>query len=84
MVSERLDNMFEVGTIESRVDYLIKSIRTRIDKCNLPYPVLNKFYKAIDSLVAAKQHFNTALEQQQLNVIPYLESFNHQLTRLVG
>lgn len=45
MVSERFDNMFEVGTIESRVDYLIKSIRTRIDKCNLPYQVLNKFIK---------------------------------------
>lgn len=79
-------NMFEVGPLDLRFDYLISSIKDKIDKVNIDTSKLKRIIRLIDEDVAKIQRLGTKemLESYKVGWIDNLEGYNYQLTRFTG
>ena len=75
-------NMFEVGPLDLRFDYLISSIKDKIDKVNIDTSKLKRTIRLIDEDVAKIQRLGTKemLESYKVGWIDY----NYHLTRFSG
>ena len=79
-------NMFEVGPLDLRFDYLISSIKDKIDKVNIDTSKLKRTIRLIDEDVAKIQRLGTKemLESYKVGWIDNLEGYNYHLTRFSG
>lgn len=79
-------NMFEVGPLDLRFDYLISSIKDKIDKVNIDTSKLKRTIHLIDEDVAKIQRLGTKemLESYKVGWIDNLEGYNYHLTRFTG
>lgn len=76
-------NMFEVGPLDLRFDYLISSIKDKIDKVNIDTSKLKRTIRLIDEDVAKIQRLGTKemLESYKVGWVDNLEGYNYQLSR---
>lgn len=76
-------NMFEVGPLDLRFDYLISSIKDKIDKVNIDTSRLKRTIRLIDEDVAKIQRLGTKemLESYKVGWVDNLEGYNYQLSR---
>lgn len=79
-------NMFEVGPLDLRFDYLISSIKDKIDKVNIDTSKLKRTIRLIDEDVDKIQRLGTKemLESYKVGWIDNLEGYNYHLTRFNG
>lgn len=79
-------NMFEVGPLDLRFDYLISSIKDKIDKVNIDTSKLKRTIRLIDEDVDKIQRLGTKemLESYKVGWIDNLEGYNYYLTRFSG
>lgn len=79
-------NMFEVGPLDLRFDYLISSIKDKIDKVNIDTSKLKRTIRLIDEDVAKIQRLGTKemLESYKVGWVDNLEGYNYQLSRFTG
>ena len=79
-------NMFEVGPLDLRFDYLISSIKDKIDRANIDTSKLKRTIRLIDEDVAKIQRLGTKemLESYKVGWIDNLEGYNYHLTRFSG
>lgn len=79
-------NMFEVGPLDLRFDYLISSIKDKIDKVNINTSKLKRTIRLIDEDVAKIQRLGTKemLESYKVGWVDNLEGYNYQLSRFTG
>lgn len=79
-------NMFEVGPLDLRFDYLISSIKDKIDKVNIDTYKLKRTIRLIDEDVAKIQRLGTKemLESYKVGWVDNLEGYNYQLSRFTG
>lgn len=79
-------NMFEVGPLDLRFDYLISSIKDKIDRVNIDTSKLKRTIRLIDEDVAKIQRLGTKemLESYKVGWIDSLEGYNYHLTRFSG
>lgn len=79
-------NMFEVGPLDLRFDYLISSIKDKIDKVNIDTSKLKRTIRLIDEDVAKIQRLGTKemLESYKVGWVDNLEGYNYQLSRFSG
>ena len=79
-------NMFEVGPLDLRFDYLISSIKDKIDKVNIDTSKLKRTIRLIDEDVAKIQRLGTKemLESYKVGWVDNLEGYNYQLGRFTG
>lgn len=79
-------NMFEVGPLDLRFDYLISSIKDKIDKVNIDTSKLKRTICLIDEDVAKIQRLGTKemLESYKVGWVDNLEGYNYQLSRFTG
>lgn len=79
-------NMFEVGPLDLRFDYLISSIKDKIDKVNIDTSKLKRTIRLIDEDVAKIQRLGTKemLESYKTGWIDNLEGYNYHLIRFTG
>ena len=79
-------NMFEVGPLDLRFDYLISSIKDKIDKVNIDTSKLKRTIRLIDEDVAKIQRLGTKemLESYKVGWIDNLEGYNYHLNRFSG
>lgn len=76
-------NMFEVGPLDLRFDYLISSIKDKIDKANIDTSKLKRTIRLIDEDVTKIQRLGTKemLESYKVGWVDNLEGYNYQLSR---
>ena len=76
-------NMFEVGPLDLRFDYLISSIKDKIDKVNIDTSKLKRTIRLIDEDVEKIQRLGTKemLESYKVGWVDNLEGYNYQLSR---
>lgn len=76
-------NMFEVGPLDLRFDYLISSIKDKLDKVNIDTSKLKRTIRLIDEDVAKIQRLGTKemLESYKVGWVDNLEGYNYQLSR---
>lgn len=79
-------NMFEVGPLDLRFDYLISSIKDKIDKVNIDTSKLKRTIRLIDEDVDKIQRLGTKemLESYKVGWVDNLEGYNYQLSRFTG
>lgn len=79
-------NMFEVGPLDLRFDYLISSIKDKIDKVNIDTSKLKRTIRLIDEDVEKIQRLGTKemLESYKVGWVDNLEGYNYQLSRFSG
>lgn len=79
-------NMFEVGPLDLRFDYLISSIKDKIDKVNIDTSKLKRTIRLIDEDVDKIQRLGTKemLESYKVGWVDNLEGYNYHLTRFSG
>lgn len=79
-------NMFEVGPLDLRFDYLISSIKDKIDRVNIDTSKLKRTIRLIDEDVAKIQRLGTKemLESYKIGWVDNLEGYNYQLNRFSG
>lgn len=79
-------NMFEVGPMDLRFDYLISSIKDKLDRVNIDTSKLKRTIRLIDEDVDKIQHLGTKemLESYKIGWIDNLEGYNYHLTRFTG
>lgn len=79
-------NMFEVGPLDLRFDYLISSIKDKIDRANIDTSKLKRTIRLIDEDVAKIQRLGTKemLESYKVGWVDNLEGYNYQLSRFTG
>ena len=79
-------NMFEVGPLDLRFDYLISSIKDKIDKVNIDTSKLRRTIRLIDEDVDKIQRLGTKemLESYKVGWVDNLEGYNYQLSRFSG
>lgn len=79
-------NMFEVGPLDLRFDYLISSIKDKIDKVNIDTSKLKRTIRLIDEDVDKIQRLGTKemLESYKVGWVDNLEGYNYQLSRFSG
>lgn len=76
-------NMFEVGPLDLRFDYLISSIKDKIDKVNIDTSKLKRTIRLIDEDVDKIKRLGTKemLESYKVGWVDNLEGYNYQLSR---
>lgn len=79
-------NMFEVGPLDLRFDYLISSIKDKIDRVNIDTSKLKHTIRLIDEDVDKIQRLGTKemLESYKVGWVDNLEGYNYHLTRFSG
>ena len=79
-------NMFEVGPLDLRFDYLISSIKDKLDRVNIDTSKLKRTIRLIDEDVAKIQRLGTKemLESYKVGWVDNLEGYNYQLSRFTG
>lgn len=79
-------NMFEVGPLDLRFDYLISSIKDKIDRVNIDTSKLKHTIRLIDEDVDKIQRLGTKemLESYKVGWVDNLEGYNYQLSRFTG
>ena len=76
-------NMFEVGPLDLRFDYLISSIKDKLDRVNIDTSKLKRTIRLIDEDVDKIQRLGTKemLESYKVGWVDNLEGYNYQLSR---
>lgn len=76
-------NMFEVGPLDLRFDYLISSIKDKLDRVNIDTSKLKQTIRLIDEDVDKIKRLGTKemLESYKVGWIDNLEGYNYQLSR---
>lgn len=76
-------NMFEVGPLDLRFDYLISSIKDKLDRVNIDTSKLKHTIRLIDEDVDKIKRLGTKemLESYKVGWIDNLEGYNYQLSR---
>lgn len=76
-------NMFEVGPLDLRFDYLISSIKDKLDKVSIDTSKLKRMLTLIDEDVDKIKRLGTndMLESYKVGWIDNLEGYNYQLSR---
>jgi len=76
-------NMFEVVPLDLRFDYLISSIKDKIDRVNIDTSKLKQTIRLIDEDVDKIQRLGTKemLESYKVGWVDNLEGYNYQLSR---
>lgn len=76
-------NMFEVGPLDLRFDYLISSIKDKLDRVNIDTSKLKHTIRLIDEDVDKIQRLGTKemLESYKVGWVDNLEGYNYQLSR---
>nr|DAP91591.1 MAG TPA: hypothetical protein [Caudoviricetes sp.] len=79
-------NMFEVGPLDLRFDYLISSIKDKIDRANIDTSKLKQTIRLIDEDVDKIKRLGTKemLESYKVGWVDNLEGYNYQLSRFSG
>ena len=79
-------NMFEVGPLDLRFDYLISSIKDKLDRVNIDTSKLKQTIRLIDEDVDKIKRLGTKemLESYKIGWIDNLEGYNYHLTRFTG
>ena len=79
-------NMFKVGPLDLRFDYLISSIKDKIDRVNIDTSKLKQTIRLIDEDVDKIKRLGTKemLESYKVGWVDSLEGYNHQLSRFTG
>lgn len=76
-------NMFEVGPLDLRFDYLMSNIKDKINRVNIDTSKLEHTIDLIDEDVDKIKRFgnNEMLERYKVGCIDNLEGYNYQLSR---
>ena len=79
-------NMFEVGPLDLRFDYLISSIKDKLDRVNIDTSKLKQTIRLIDEDVDKIKRLGTKemLESYKVGWVDNLEGYNYQLSRFTG
>lgn len=79
-------NMFEVGPLDLRFDYLISSIKDKLDRVNIDTSKLKQTIRLIDEDVDKIKRLGTkeTLESYKVGWVDNLEGYNYHLTRFSG
>ena len=77
------NNMFEVGPLDLRFDYLMSNIKDKINRVSIDTSKLEHMISLIDEDVDKIKHSGTAemLERYKVGWIDNLEGYNYQLSR---
>ena len=80
------NNMFEVGPLDLRFDYLMSNIKDKINRVNIDTSKLEHTIDLIDEDVDKIKRFGNdeMLERYKVGWIDNLEGYNYQLTRFTG
>lgn len=76
-------NMFEVGPLDLRFDYLMSNIKDKINRVNIDTSKLEHTIDLIDEDVDKIKRFGNdeMLERYKVGWIDNLEGYNYQLSR---
>lgn len=79
-------NMFETGPLDLRFDYLMSSIKDKLDKVSIDTSKLKHTIDLIDEDVDKIKRLGTndMLESYKIGWIDNLEGYNYHLTRFSG
>lgn len=77
------DNMFEVGPLDLRFDYLMSNIKDKVNRVNIDTSKLEHIIDLIDEDVDKIKRFGSdeMLERYKVGWIDNLEGYNYQLSR---
>ena len=80
------NNMFEVGPLDLRFDYLMSNIKDKINRVNIDTSKLEHTIDLIDEDVDKIKRFGNdeMLERYKVGWIDNLEDYNYHLTRFSG
>lgn len=76
-------NMFEVGPLDLRFDYLMSNIKDKVNRANIDTSKLEHTISLIDEDVDKIKRLGTKemLERYKVGWIDNLEGYNYQLSR---
>lgn len=76
-------NMFETGPLDLRFDYLMSSIKDKLDKVSIDTSKLKRTLTLIDEDVDKIKRLGTndMLESYKVGWVDNLEGYNYQLSR---
>lgn len=76
-------NMFETGPLDLRFDYLMSSIKDKLDKVSIDTSKLKRAINLIDEDVDKIKRLGTndMLESYKIGWVDNLEGYNYQLSR---
>lgn len=79
-------NMFEAGPLDLRFDYLMSSIKDKLDRVSIDTSKLKHTIDLIDEDVDKIQRLGTndMLESYKVGWVDNLEGYNYHLTRFSG
>lgn len=79
-------NMFEVGPLDLRFDYLISSIKDKLDRVNIDTSRLKQTIRLIDEDIDKIKRLGTKemLESYKVGWVVNLKGYNYQLSRFAG
>ena len=77
------NNMFEVGPLDLRFDYLMSNIKDKVNRANIDTSKLEHTISLIDEDVDKIKRLGTKemLERYKVGWIDNLEGYNYQLSR---
>lgn len=77
------NNMFEVGPLDLRFDYLMSNIKDKVNRANIDTSKLEHAISLIDEDVDKIKRLGTKemLERYKVGWIDNLEGYNYQLSR---
>lgn len=77
------NNMFEVGPLDLRFDYLMSNIKDKINRVSIDTSKLEHMISLIDEDVDKIKRFGNSemLERYKVGWIDNLEGYNYQLSR---
>lgn len=77
------NNMFEVGPLDLRFDYLMSNIKDKVNRANIDTSKLRHTISLIDEDVDKIKRLGTKemLERYKVGWIDNLEGYNYQLSR---
>lgn len=77
------NNMFEVGLLDLRFDYLMSNIKDKVNRANIDTSKLEHTISLIDEDVDKIKRLGTKemLERYKVGWIDNLEGYNYQLSR---
>lgn len=77
------NNMFEVGPLDLRFDYLMSNIKDKVNRANIDTSKLRHTIDLIDEDVDKIKRLGTKemLERYKVGWIDNLEGYNYQLSR---
>lgn len=80
------NNMFEVGPLDLRFDYLMSNIKDKVNRANIDTSKLRHTISLIDEDVDKIMRLGTQemLERYKVGWIDNLEDYNYQLSRFSG